>query len=493
MSRIRQLLCQHAPGALVDRRWPLTPFEKMMVLEDRADYPLDFEVLLRFEGPLDPDAMRDAWQFAAGRHPLLRSTIKSDAGRLTWNAPANDWAELSVASNGRAAASERLRVCLKTIGGLAGSLTETAEGWDLRLLFHHACCDGHGARMFLQDLVLAYVVLRGASVHANPFFRADIAQLERRGDYSHVRGPDGGPWRRLSKTLFRTARFALRRARPTAAEVPQAAGSGRANGSVLGMCSHTFSAEEVARMHRSRQEHSATFNDLATAMLFDVLGDWQRGHGVGPHARVRIAVPADLRSREDERMPATNRYTYLFLDRRVEQCGPWAAMLGDVQRDLQELRNSGRGMEFLNALRWAARHDRLLAWIVRRDICFSTAVLTNLGDPSWRLRKRLHVDAEGLMWLDAARCVDIQIRTPPLRPGTRWGVGISEYAGRMSLSVRYDSTAMTPAAARDVFGDYLTRWHALCDDGSPHRRSAHQPKAIWAASSTSPLRGLPES
>ncbi|MFM7292194.1 MAG: hypothetical protein ACKO6B_13340 [Planctomycetia bacterium] len=458
MSRVRELLSQHAPGASVDRCWPLTPFETLMWLDDREDYPLEYEILLRFTGSIDPDAMRDAWQFALGRHPLLRSTIRPQAGKLAWHAPAGGWGELAVAAAGGGAPPARQRLSLRHTGGLAGSLCETASGWELRLLFHHACCDGHGARMFLQDLVLAYVVLRGNSRHANPFFRADIAHLDRRGDFAAARGPGHAPWQRLQRALL----FALCRPGPVAAVPPPNTPPGDTQ-SALGVCFHTFSPDQVTRMSRGRHAYHATFNDLAVAMLFQIIGDWQRDRAVASRSRVRIAVPTDLRSREDERMPATNRYTYLFLDRRVEDCGRWPAILADVQRDMQMQRQSRRGLEFLESLALAARHERLLEWLVRAGTCFTTAVLTNLGDPSWRLRKRLRIDADGLMWIDEARCTDIRIQTPPLRPRTRWGVGISEYAGRMTISFRYDATAMTPADAGDVLRRYVAEWEPLLD------------------------------
>jgi hypothetical protein len=459
MSRVRELLSQHAPGAFVDRSWPLTPFETLMWLDDREDYPLEYEILLRFTGPVDPDAIRDAWQFALGRHPLLRSTIRPQERKLVWHAPAVGWGELAVAAAGSGGPPARQRLSLEHRGGIAGSLAETASGWDLRLLIHHACCDGHGARMFLQDLVLAYVVLRGASRHADPFFRADIAHLDRRGEFAVDRGPGQAPWQRLYRALL----FAIRRPSPVAASIPPVVAHQGGAATALGVCFHTFPSEQVARMNLVRQAYRATFNDLAVAMLFEVLGDWQRAHAVAPRSRIRIAVPTDLRSREDERMPATNRYTYLFLDRRVDACGSWASILADVQRDLQEQRQSRRGLEFLDGLRLAARHKRLLEWFVHGGSCFTTAVLTNLGDPSWRLRKRLHVDADGMMWLDGARCTDIRIQTPPLRPRTRWGVGISEYAGRMTISFRYDATTMRPADADDVLRRYVSEWDSLLE------------------------------
>jgi hypothetical protein len=457
MVRVEDLLAHHAPWAESDRCWRLTPLEQFMWLDDRPDYPLVFLVVLRFAGPIDPATMADAWRFAIARHPLLRATIRSEANRLFWHAPAVGWPKLVVTASEGDGGKELRGIDLEREPGLRGSLSETAEGCNLELLFHHACCDGHGARMFLQDLALAYMVLRGASSDDDPFFRSDAALLDDRGNYPSAAGVS--LWQRLKRFL----RFTVLRATPAASNVSAAASklSGGRPDTALGYRSQTFSANEIAVMDAIQQKFSATRNDIAVAMLFATLGEWQRTCRVSPRARLRVAVPTDIRSRADERMPAANRYTYVFLDRRVSECGDWQAMLPGLQRDLHERRQAGRGAEFLDGLKVAVRYRRVMQWFLRRRNCFSTAVLTNLSDPSWRLRKRLPVDEEGMMWLDKARCLDIEIRTPPLRPGTRWGFGIFEYAGRMTIAFRYDATAITPAAADAIMNCYVSQWREL--------------------------------
>ena len=69
MPSIDTLLAAHAPWASAERTWSVTPFELFMWLDDRPRYPLVFQVVLRFEGPVDVAAMRDAFRFALGRHP----------------------------------------------------------------------------------------------------------------------------------------------------------------------------------------------------------------------------------------------------------------------------------------------------------------------------------------------------------------------------------------------------------------------------------------
>jgi len=470
MPDVEGLIALHAPWATVDRQWRLTPFEQFMWLDDRPAYPLVFEVVLRFAGPIDRGAMADAWRFAIARHPLLRATIRTESGSLIWNAPATGWAGLAIAGAEEESPTDLPRIDLEREPGLQGFLRETLEGSDLTLLFHHACCDGHGARMFLQDLVLAYTVLGGVSPEEDPFFRSDAALLDEREKVPGAEGGGRAAWQRIKHA----ARFALLRPTPVASNIsPAVAQPARhTSGSSLGHRSHTFSADEVAGMDAIQQRFSATRNDISVAILFSVLAGWQRSNRISPRARMRVAVPTDMRSRADERMPAANRYTYIFLERRIADCGDWESLLPGLQRDFQERRQQGRGIQFLSSLQRAARFPQAMRWVLQRPTCFATAVLTNLSDPSWRLRKRLPVDAEGLMWLGKAQCLDIQIRTPPLRPGTRWGFGIFEYAGRMTISFRYDATSITSEAADAIMESYVRHWQTLLATAEGCRQSA---------------------
>jgi len=133
-------------------------------------------------------------------------------------------------------------------------------------------------------------------------------------------------------------------------------------------------------------------------------------------------------------------------------------VLEGVTQELQEKLQTRFGVNFLAKLELLARRPGLLRWGLSGRACFTTAVLTNLGDPSRRLRKRLPVDHDGFFWLGEARCHDLIVRTPPLRPKTHWGVGIFEYAGRMTVTFRYDTKTMSPADARQVLEHYIDGW-----------------------------------
>ena len=462
MNEVDQLLAEHAPWASRDLTWRLTPLESFLWLDDRPEFPLLFRVDLRFEGEIDPEAMREAYRFAVGRHPLLRSTIRVDRGVATWQAAATGWQEMAVLSGALSDEPCMEWIDLTAEPGLRGWLRQTDIGWDVRLQFHHACCDGQGARMFIQDLVMAYAVLLNCCEHTTPFLPIDVSHLDRRGQFN---GPGAviTHLRRMRSTL----RLLVPQPRPTAASQSAVASDRRPRRGLpaalqpTGLCSHTFQPEVVSRLQDAQGLDGASFNDVAVAILFGVLGRWQRAHGMSVRSWVRITVPVDLRSREDERLPASNRYTYLFLNRRVGACSDWSGLLAGVQAELQAQRQSREGLCLLAMLGIVTRWPRLLHWVLRQPFCFATAVLTNLSDPSRRLRKRLPVDADGFFWLAGARCHDVRVVTPPLRPKTHWGVGLVEYAGRLTVLLRYDATtidAQTAERVKNEFVEALSEW-----------------------------------
>ena len=94
------------------------------------------------------------------------------------------------------------------------------------------------------------------------------------------------------------------------------------------------------------------------------------------------------------------------------------------------------------------------------------AVLRSVANAPLWLRKRLPVDDEGCIWLDRARCYDMQLCTPPLRPCTHWGFGLFEYANRVTLTFRYDIDTISPPAAAGVLADYVAAWRWWAEEHS---------------------------
>jgi hypothetical protein len=93
-------------------------------------------------------------------------------------------------------------------------------------------------------------------------------------------------------------------------------------------------------------------------------------------------------------------------------------------------------MKFMHIIDRASRNKWLLPFILSRNICLATAVLSNAADPSRRFTAKFCRQsgriACGNLVLDAITGV------PPLRLKTRASFSISQYNRRLTVSLRCD-------------------------------------------------------
>ena len=93
-------------------------------------------------------------------------------------------------------------------------------------------------------------------------------------------------------------------------------------------------------------------------------------------------MPYDLRSRVDLRMPAANRLSFSFLGRNADQCQDFDKLLASVQAEVLAIKESRLPLDFLDALKSAARCPCATKWVINRSRRMATVVLTYTGDIS---------------------------------------------------------------------------------------------------------------
>ena len=136
---------------------PFTSFERLMLLDDRADYPMTIHVELGFTGRLKKAIFLAALELTIARDPLLHARM---AWRGRWpywigraeHSPTVSWQEAEPPEYPQ----RPPRLDLVRGPGLAVHVYEGGDKTSASFLFHHCCCDGQGARRFLFDLVSAY-------------------------------------------------------------------------------------------------------------------------------------------------------------------------------------------------------------------------------------------------------------------------------------------------------------------------------------------------
>lgn len=424
---------------------PLTPFERMMLVEDCSGYPMVATVEFSFSGNFDRKVLEQAYATAIASHPLLRARVAKRLFRSPmWIAGEVPELEFSVES-------ERCgpqRIDLQKSSGLLLRVVEAADHVKLQLHVHHACCDGNGILTFLQDVLLAY----HQQVAGEPpqLAAVNFDKLPARNEFPLTSLPIG-QW--LSRTAFgirEAVKFTLRSIVPLASKIDR---SGKEAG--FHQISLMSEAELLKELRKVAVREGVTLNDLLLRDYLATLGDWQRQPKAAVEAggRFRLLVPCDLRTEQHAELPATNVLGYAFLTRDIADCVHSADLLENVQVEMAFIRETNASLYFLRCLDVAARIPGGITGIGRSRGCFSTSLLSNLGDPSKYLTRALPRQsgkiAVGELVLERI------VAYPPLRAETRAGIVLNIYGNRLTLGLVCDACYLSESSAQEFAQRFL--------------------------------------
>jgi hypothetical protein len=190
-----------------------------------------------------------------------------------------------------------------------------------------------------------------------------------------------------------------------------------------------FDARETDGLRAAAGAFGGSLNDLVIAAVMRAAVAWNTAVSRRP-GDVRITVPVSLRS-PGRREPARNTMAYAFLDRTAAACAAPGSLITSIAAATAWILEHDAARSFLDTLAVLARWPGLLWLATRLPICFSTAVVSYVGDPSRRMRTGLpkHSGHEVAGDVVIERCIGV----PPLRPGTRASLGVMTYAGRLTL------------------------------------------------------------
>jgi hypothetical protein len=400
---------------------PLAPFEHLMLADARRGHPLHFYIECEVEGDLDEQRLSAAVASAVGRHPLLTSRVAYDRGRPTW-VPADGTPEVEWQPAADAADPWRpidpTRECgwrlvvLPAASGAGGIRTRR-----IVLVVQHACCDGIAALEFFGDVWAAYAGIAPPPLDATPRPRPAPPAAE-------SPAPRLSPWRQalafarfLPTSLARDRGHAAPRAGENANAVPPY---------------ETLALDRDAtdRLHAAAVAAGASLNDLLVAAAMMAIARWNERLR-GRSGNIRITMPVSLREPR-QRLPARNVISYAFIDRAAAALRDPRALVVSITEATRWILDTGAARGFLDALAAVTCIRGGIELVTRLPVCFSTAVVSNVGDASRRMRsgvpRRAGLDAPG----------DLVIRNvagvPPLRPGTRLGLGIVRYGAGFTIS-----------------------------------------------------------
>lgn len=208
----------------------------------------------------------------------------------------------------------------------------------------------------------------------------------------------------------------------------------------------SLSPELTHRLRHAAEARSATLNDVVVAATMRAIVAWNADAGA-PSRPVRINMPTNLRA-PGSRKPAANEMSYAFLDRTPAACSSYEALVESLASTSRWIQATRATQQFLDTLSLCCRIPGLMAVITRLPICFSTAVVSNVGNVVGRMRTTAPIRDGHLCPADLT--ITRVTGVPPLRPLTRIAVGVTTYCGAMTVSVMAAPDIFSPAARQEL-------------------------------------------
>ena len=423
-------------AASTNRLFPLTlsGFERFMQTDDRPDYPMTFVIEMDFEGELKRKEFEDAVFQVLDRHPLLTSRIEIGRRDLpVWIVQKDLQPEISYGSDSDPIeCPQGDQFDNSKEAGIRIYVRQGADKLRITFYFDHKCVDGIGAHAVCGEILAYYAnAIEGKDV-ANVIELKPLLLKTRQqrqlfyGGISLAQRPHWHAW----KYAFRVAGFSCQklgsRFRKTDDQLRPR----------FGVLTDSLDPDEHKSLRDAAVQHGVTVNDIVITELFLTICDWNRSLGQLKRRKFKVLMPSNLRQRGDDEMPAANMTTYNFLSRKPSQCRDRFEMVKSIRDDTNEIKTKNTGADFLEAIAKGFGYSWLIPFIVSKRTTMSTAVISNVGDPTRRYTCRIPRKKGDLI---CGNLVLTQVGgSPPLRPNTRAAWAITTYRRKFSVSVRLD-------------------------------------------------------
>ncbi|MCG8653134.1 MAG: hypothetical protein MI861_25060, partial [Pirellulales bacterium] len=433
---------------------PMTAFEQYMLGDDRRAYPMYFFVRLRLAGRILQEPFIAATNIALKRHVLLSATlVPSKSEPLVWQSAADQPAKIRWREKTENDAYPPVwDLDPRKTSGLGITVVTGADASEVVLQFHHSCCDGQGAFGFIHDLLIAYdneSARRPGSSSLPPLAPEKLV------DRSH--GNFG--WSKIARMLPRQAvgllgvrQFLMRRPASLSGRPPVAADEALPE-EFPNVESLRLQPDRVGNLRKTARQNGVSLNHLLISDLFLAINDWRNKFANRSDQWIRFSIPISVRDQGDQRLPAANKVSMVFLDRRGEHFSDPLGLLRGIRDETQLIARNQLEFTFLFSL-WVTRRIRGSALsAARADRCQATTLISNLGAPF--ARSPLSNQA-GQIVSGGLRLEDFEV-VAPVRAHTDMALTVAEYAGALLITMHWDRRVLSALEAKTLRDQYQQR------------------------------------
>jgi NRPS condensation-like uncharacterized protein len=437
-----------------NRLLKVTPFEEYMLVDDQPAYPMSCFFMIKLRGRFSVSVFESALQQTLKNHPLLTSSATESNGRFYWQntgkipevhrLPLDENRSFPVAQGIDLFREPSLKVTL------CNANTHPAEvdlDGQTNIIFevHHSASDAAGIARFIEDILCHYAQQKGF---------VDVQREAVGPELLIRRGKFAANWQTLPRQLWGLTRawmFLMNRVSPLTPKPPLDNRQPATDYPAI-LCKD-LSVTETQNMVQKAKQLGITINDLFLCETFLAMKKWQEQNQMSVKSNLRIAVPTNLRTSADDRMPAANIVSMVFLDRKPKNIQGVPPFYQGVHREMQHIKRCDLGWAFIFGLTVCRRILGSLRKMTGQNRCWTTATVTNLG--------RLFGDVplprrEGCVQIDnSLELIGVET-SPPVRSSTALGIGVMTYDDCMTINLHYDSNVLTRSDAQSILDNVST-------------------------------------
>ena len=432
----------------------LTPFEEYMLLDDQPAYPMSCFFMIKLRGRFNVSVFESALQKALEYHPLLTSSVTETNGQFYWHNTGKmpDVVRLPLDEECRFPASKginlfhepALKITLRN--GITDPAVVELDG-QTNIIFdvHHSASDAAGIARFIEDILCGYAHQTGfAEIQKEPV-EPDL--LVRRGSFGRKPGKLRRTLPKQFWGLFRAWKFLMYKILPLTPNTSDRDAPMPVAG-YPAILHRDLTASETQRVQQRAKQLGISINDLFLCAAFFAMQHWREQHVTNKkRGYLRVAVPINLRTPADDRMPAANIVSMVFLDRKPEKIRDSESFYHGIYHEMQHIKQNNLGWAFIHGLTVYQRIFGSFRRMVQQNRCWTTATVTNLG--------RVFADVplptqEGRVQIgESLELIGVET-SPPVRPWTALGISVLTYADCMTINVHYDSGVLAHSDAQSI-------------------------------------------
>ncbi len=433
---------------------PLTAFERYMVADDHADYPMTFAIEILLSGDFRDSEFKIALNQAIQRHPLLHTNIARVQGKRCW-VPSEESIAFSVPSeSNRSPSSERYSIDLCRQSGVRTTVLRDGEMTRVAFLFHHAATDGIGAMRMIGDLLGFYGQLTVADGEDAPELsplQSDV--LTKRGQ---LWSPDAVP----DRSWMRTLKHLVEYLRCFPAGIATGANSQFTVSIHSPFVSRILKRKPFLAVKNAAKKQGVNPNDLYLTCLFSTIKEWNATfkQSVG-WEQYRVLIPSSLRTPEHDEMPAANVLSFVLISSSAASTNEPVKLVKNLSQRMQAILNTADSRLFTRIFQVAGKIPGGMTFMTQSPVRVCTSVLANVGEVKRQLNCRFPTSR--------GKCVAGSVvleglfGAAPIRKGTAVGISLGSYAGELLINFNCDPKQFSSEQAEQFAELFLSQLEYL--------------------------------